>query len=204
MKKRITIKINDGHQIYDILNKTYLVGRSREGMTGYSPELISSIKASEDDEDLNQIKRSCMDAVATLKTYLAEYIEEGTTEASNVLSFGETVLVLLMPSNYNEAATDAIAQLCHKFITNKVCFEWFTLTNPSEIKVYADGYEAAYAELRQAVSKRKRPVPPSGHKDIPNSDPEPEPDPEDGDENGPNSGGFNPGGNSDSEYRPQV
>lgn len=167
MKQRIKITINSDHQLYDILNKTYLIGRSREGMTGYSPELISSIKASEDDEDLNQIKRSCMDAVAMLKGYLSEYLEESKTESDNILNWGTTTLMLLMPSNYNTAATEAITQLCHKYISNKVCYDWFVIANPTDAAPYNAECEKAFIALRQAVSKRKRPTPPEGFMDYP-------------------------------------
>lgn len=167
MKQKIEITLNDDHQLYDILNKTYLMGRSREGLEGYSPELISAIKASEDDEDLNQIKRSCTDAVSTLKSYLSEYIKDGTRESDNVLSFGEVKLTLYMPSNYNTAATDSIAALCHKFVTAKACCDWFLLTNPKEAETYKATSIEAYNELRQTISKRKRPVPPQGHTDYP-------------------------------------
>lgn len=170
MKQRIKITINSDHQIYDILNKTYLIGRSREGMANYSPELISSIKASEDDEDLNQIKRSCMDAVSMLKQYIAEYLEEDRTSADNILNWGTTTFTLLMPSNYNTSATDAIAQLCHKYISNKVCYEWFVIANPTDAAPYNAECDKAIVALRQAVSKRKRPVPPSGFMDYPEYD----------------------------------
>ena len=170
MKQRIKISINSDHQIYDILNKTYLTGRSREGTAEFTPELISSIKASEDDEDLNQIKRSCMDATATLKGYLSEYLSEEKTEGDNKLSFGDTTMELMMPSNYNAAVTETIAQICHKYISAKVCYDWYILNKPNEAAPYKAEAETAYAELRQAVSKRKRPTPPSGFMDYPEYD----------------------------------
>lgn len=167
MKQKIEITLNDDHQLYDILNKTYLMGRSREGLEGYSPELISAIKASEDDEDLNQIKRSCMNAVSTLKSYLAEYIKDGTDEADNVLEYGEVKLTLYMPSNFNTAVTASIAAMCHKYVTGMACYDWFVLTNPKEAETYKSMSVEAYTELRQTISKRKRPVPPRGFGDYP-------------------------------------
>lgn len=185
MKQRIKITINSDHQIYDILNKTYLTGRSREGTAEFTPELISSIKASEDDEDLNQIKRSCMEATATLKGYLAEYLEESNAEGSNVLGWGDKQLVLLMPSNFNTAMTETIALLCHKYISAKVCYDWYILNKPNEAPPYKADAESAYAELRQAVSKRKRPTPPAGFMDLPEvEDPEEEIPEESGTEEG--------------------
>ena len=170
MKQRIKISINSDHQIYDILNKTWLVGKSREATGEFTPELISSLKASEDDDELNQIKRSCMDATASLKGLLSEYMSEERTEADNKLSFGDTTLTLMMPSNYNTAVTETIAQICHKYISAKVCYDWYILNKPNEAAPYKAETEDAYAELRQAVSKRKRPTPPAGFMDYPEYD----------------------------------
>lgn len=170
MKQKIEITLNDNQQLYDILNKTYLVGRSREGLEGYSPELISAIKASEDDEDLNQIRRSCMNAISTLKNFLAEYISDGSNEADNKLDFGAEKLTLYMPSNFNTAVTGPIATMCHKFVTGTVCYDWFLLTNPKEAEIYKAMSLEALTELRQAISKRKRPVPTPGFGHYPTTE----------------------------------
>lgn len=170
MKQRITIRINSDQQIYDMLNKTWLTGRSREATGELTPELISSMIASEDDADLNQIKRTYMEATATLKSMLSEYLEEDKAEADNKLSWADKELTLLMPSNFNTAVTETIAETCHKYITARVCYDWYMLKKTDEAAPYKADADTALAELRQAVCKRKRPTPPATYMDYPEYD----------------------------------
>lgn len=157
MKKRIKITINQPQQVYDILNKTYLTARGKETQDGATPEWISHMQGSEDDEDLNQIKRSMMEAKTALKMCMAEYLDEERKEADNRLALEETEYVLMMPSNYDESMTDVIAALMHKYITNRVCHDWWNLHGQKDAETAGAECDVAIKELKQALSKRRRP-----------------------------------------------
>lgn len=157
MKKKIKITFNTPGQIYDILNKTYLTGRAKSTQEGATPEWISHLQASEDDVDLNQIKRSVMEAKAKLKMCVSEYLDETQREADDRLALEETVYVLMMPASYDESMTGPIAALMHKYITAKVCYDWWMIHSKEDAAGYDAECETTYNELRQAISKRKRP-----------------------------------------------
>ena len=61
-KKTITITEYMSELLYDIQNKTYLTGRSRQ--TGANHEEVANMQANDDDENANQIIRSIGNAFA--------------------------------------------------------------------------------------------------------------------------------------------
>lgn len=168
MKKKVTIKLVSDWQLYDILNKTYLTGEARKSVEGYTPELIASIKASNDDEQLDQIKFSIKEAIASLKSLMSEYVSDDAKESSNGgLDYSDVTLTLIMPSNFNTASLESISRLCHRYITCKAVGDWFSITSPREAESYRASIPEVLAELRNSISKRKRPERPNGATDIP-------------------------------------
>lgn len=115
-KKTVTITLAISELIYDVRNKAYLTGRSRQ--TGNNHEQVAYVQASEDDDDMNQILRSIGNAFGTLKTKLSEYIEDKGTSANNVQikSTDNLTVALQMPSNYNSSTEQAIANSMHNYI----------------------------------------------------------------------------------------
>lgn len=74
--------------VYDIQNKTYLTGRSRQ--TGSNHEEVANMQANDDDENANQILRSIQNAFGTLKTKLAEWLnDDGTTSTDELMAVTE-------------------------------------------------------------------------------------------------------------------
>ena len=159
MKKTITITLHMREIIYDVQNKTYLRGRSKQDAT---PDIKANMQANDDDENLNQVLRSIGNAYGTLKSTLSEYIDESGTTASNVLQPNSDIIVVLtMPSNYNAAGNDVVATGLHKFIVNSAIFDWFVLTSPSDAEVYAPLATAAMADVVNAINRRLRPERPT-------------------------------------------
>lgn len=180
MKKKITITIDRDYLIYDIMNKTNLLGKARKGLEGYTPELVAKLIASEDDDDMDQINRSVKSASALLMMHLAEYMTGSAGSADNRMSDdeGDIVYVLYMPSNFNEAVVQTITDSCHKYMVDKCCFDWYSLKSSADAVAYTKEMEADVVVLREAISQRTRPSRPCGHRDMP-EDPE---DPEESDD----------------------
>lgn len=156
-KKVITITEYMSELVYDIQNKTYLTGRSRQ--TGENHEEVANMQANDDDENSNQIIRSIGNAFANLKTKLSEYlVEEGTT-SNNALISGEKnlVLTLQMPGNFNQATNDTISTGVHQYIVNSAIGDWFTITNKNDAADYVTLAAANLQEIREAINKRIRP-----------------------------------------------
>ena len=157
-KKVIAITLYMSELIYDVQNKTYLTGRSRQ--TGTNHEEVANMQANDDDENANQIMRSIGNAFANLKTKLSEYIKEETTTGTNeMLSVDKDLTIgLNMPPNYNNASNDTISTALHQYLVNSAIGDWFTITNKNDASDYITLAAANLEQLREAVNKRMRPT----------------------------------------------
>ena len=157
-KKVIAITLYMSELIYDVQNKTYLTGRSRQ--TGTNHEEVANMQANDDDENANQIMRSIGNAFANLKTKLSEYINESGTSTNDkqISSTGNLTLSLNMPPNYNNASNDTISTALHQYLVNSAIGDWFTITNKNDASDYITLAAANLEQLREAVNKRVRPT----------------------------------------------
>lgn len=157
-KKTISITLYMSELIYDVQNKTYLTGRSRN--TGDNHEQVANMQANEDEENQNQIVRSIGNAYANLKPKLSEYIEDSGSTANNILlSASDNLQInLVMPSNFNPATNNTIGAALHQYIVNSAIGEWFTITNKADAADYLTLAAANLAEIREAINKRVRPT----------------------------------------------
>lgn len=157
-KKVIEITLYMSELIYDVQNKTYLTGRSRQ--TGTNHEEVANMQANDDDENANQIMRSIGNAFANLKTKLSEYINESDTSTNDkqLSSTGNLTLSLNMPPNYNNASNDTISTALHQYLVNCAIGDWFTITNKNDASDYITLAAANLEQLREAVNKRIRPT----------------------------------------------
>ena len=157
-KKVIAITLYMSELIYDVQNKTYLTGRSRQ--TGTNHEEVANMQANDDDENANQIMRSIGNAFANLKTKLSEYINESGTSTNDkqISSTGNLTLSLNMPPNYNNASNDTISTALHQYLVNSAIGDWLTITNKNDASDYITLAAANLEQLREAVNKRMRPT----------------------------------------------
>ena len=157
-KKVIAITLYMSELIYDVQNKTYLTGRSRQ--TGTNHEEVANMQANDDDENANQIMRSIGNAFANLKTKLSEYINESGTSTNDkqLSSTGNLTLSLNLPPNYNNASNDTISTALHQYLVNSAIGDWFTITNKNDASDYITLAAANLEQLREAVNKRMRPT----------------------------------------------
>lgn len=154
--KTVNIKLYVSELIFDIQNKAYLTGRSRQSAD--NPKTSADMQASDDDNE--QIKRSIGNAFATLKTVLAEYLIEDGTTATNELDTDSTELnlELSVPSNYNYATTETLTAAAHQYVTNIALADWFTITNKADASDYAKLANDSITVINEAVNKRVRPT----------------------------------------------
>ncbi len=153
----ITVTIDIPELIYDIQNKTYLTGRSRGDGKNYRQ--VALMQANNDDENYNQIMRSIRNALAKVKAELSEVLKGNDTEGNNTLDVETSTVTLLlqMPGNFNNAATDSIVSAIHQFIVSFVTSEWFIITNKADTDDYARLAETSLEMLRESLCKRKKP-----------------------------------------------
>ncbi len=152
----ITLKISE--LLYEVRNKTWLTGQSRQN--GQNFEEVANMQNNEDEEHVNQILRSFGNAFNQLKVRLSEYINAADTTANDIQITSNTDLTvtLSLPSNYNQATATAIATAMHQYLINTAIAEWFQITNKTDSADYLTLAGANITQIREAVSKRSRPT----------------------------------------------
>ncbi len=158
-KSNVTITLYMSELLYDVQNKTYLTGRSRQN--GQNHEEVANMQANDDDENLNQLYRSIQNAFSTLKTKLSEYIESNASSSTNELISEETDelhLTLAMPTNYNHATVDTISSAMHQYVVNIATSEFFTITNKADAGDYVALGNSNLELIRESLNKRVRPT----------------------------------------------
>lgn len=156
MNLQITISIPE--LVYDIQNKTYLTGRSRS--TGDNHRQVAMMQANDDEENINQIKRSIGNGFARINAELSEVLDLHVESADNQLKTDETQrsLLLHLPANFSTASSSAIADAIHSYIVANATAEWFMITNKPDAEDYLKIASQNLGLLREALCKRSRPV----------------------------------------------
>lgn len=160
-KKSVTVTTKISWLLYDIMNETFLRGRTIQNRNNHKE--VASMFASEDEENREKILRSIKKAHAEVKTVLAEYLNEDGTSTNNSHYDGSTDLVLNlnMPSNFNEAATTGVGEAVHDYLKNSAIAEWYLVTNKADAEQYIALAAKSLTSIEEAVSKRSRPTRPT-------------------------------------------
>lgn len=157
LKKDVTVTIKTSWLLYDIMNETFLRGRTLQNKENHKE--VANMFASEDEENREKILRSIKRAFAEVKTELGEYLDENKTAANNghIGDEASFVLNLKMPTNFNEAATEGVTEAVHAYIANSAIADWYMVTNQADAEQYYALANKGMGLLRQAISKRQRP-----------------------------------------------
>ncbi len=160
-KKEVKVTIKIDWLLYDIMNETYLRGRTIQNADNHKE--VASMFASEDEENREKILRSIKKGFAEVKTVLSEYLDEDGTSTDNSHYDGKTdlSLSLQMPSNFNEAATAGVGEAVHDYLKNTTIAEWYMVTNKADAEQYVALATRSLGNIAQAVSKRSRPSRPT-------------------------------------------
>ena len=126
-KKDLKVKIQTKELKFAIMNKSHVTARSLQAAGKLNYEAAAHMQASDDLENSYELIRAISNAVAETKVELGEYLNETTTETTNLINSkvenGEAItLDFLLPSNYNSAAADALGGGIHEFIVGTCPF----------------------------------------------------------------------------------
>ena len=154
--KTIDIVLYMSELVYDIQNKTYLTGEASANDDNFKH--ISDIQLSEDEEQVNQIRRSIENSVKALSNVLADHMPINEEFSTNKLGDNKNLIIKLsLPSNFNSALTDSISTAMHQYIVNRSIGEWFLITNGPNVESYMTSAAANINQIRESISKRVRP-----------------------------------------------
>lgn len=159
-KKNVTVTTKISWLLYDIMNETFLRGRTIQNKENHKE--VASMFASEDEENREKILRSIKRSFAEVQTELGEYLNENgtTTDNSHFDGSHDLVLNLTMPSNFNEAATAGVGEAVHAYLMNSTIADWYIVTNKGDAEQYYALANKSMELIRQSVSKRSRPTKP--------------------------------------------
>ncbi len=157
-RKNLTITLKMSELLYEVRNKTWLTGQSRQN--GQNFEEVANMQNNEDEEHENQILRSFGNAFNQLKVRLSEYIVASDTTANDIQidKSSDLTITLSLPSNYNQATATSVATSMHQYLVNTAIAEWFQITNKTDSSDYLTLAGANITQIREAVSKRNRPT----------------------------------------------
>ena len=161
-KKTITITLNKDELLYDIENKAWLTGRSREDGNNFAA--VSKMQAGDETADRNQMLRCISNAVASLRNNIAEWLSDAaSTSAVNTLITDSAAytIVMQMPMNYNTSENATLAAAMHQYVVNTSLAEWFNMTAKDEVTDYFTLAAANLQQVREASLKRVRPTRPT-------------------------------------------
>lgn len=171
-KKYIIITLQKSELLYDIGNRTWLAGNV-VSLTDAAKG--SEMQAGEETAHRSHALRSLSAAWKRMKSRLAEWIDGNKTTANNLLDneSGALQIVLAMPTNFAESATDDLASSLHDYLVNASLAEWYvTLSNPDMARSYSALAVMAMTSALASALRRRRPT----RRGAPSGDDEVQPD----------------------------
>lgn len=152
--KEVNITLQYDELLYDIQNRTYLLGRGREGE---KPQALT--QSTDDAESLNPAKRYVDRGLSMARDAVSEWCPYGAIVADNRLGSGSgsVTFTLRMPTNYNDGSTPALAAAIHDYVASSTIAEWLNDVSPNDASRYTLSSAEALAKVKEAVLSRKRP-----------------------------------------------
>lgn len=154
-KKNITITLKLGELLYDVQNRTHLAGRDRE-----DARAGAHIQATDDEESSNAVKRGLQRALSRVRQAVNEWAHIDAIVNDNTLlsdTSGSMVLILPMPTNYNDGATAALTSAMHRYVVNSTIADWLNDVSPDDSLRYTAAAHIDLLDVRDAVLERRRP-----------------------------------------------
>lgn len=156
-KKFVDAIVDIGILMYDILNETYLRGRTIQNDQNYKE--VASLFASEDEENAEKIYRSIKRGFTEIQSELSEYLNDNGLPANNdnFDADSKIEIKLALPSNYNKPAAAGVAEAVHDYLRNVAIADWYMVTNKADAADYVTLAQRSLESLRKCVSRRERP-----------------------------------------------
>ena len=159
MSKTLTISLSLTQILFDIRNKTYLTGKTREA----DERIKATIQASSNDD--SQMLRAIQNATGRVVVLLSDYIANNDTSTVDNSFYSnpaiENVIELKVPSNFNGGMSKSLATLIHDYIVSSALRDWFQLTFKADASDYVQLNNVELVDIKSAISKRVAPTRPT-------------------------------------------
>lgn len=161
MSRKIKITLDLKELLFDIRNKAYLTGKTREA----DDRIKATIQASTDDDP--QMLRAIQNATDRVCVLLSDYIadEQGASLSADNEFFAndsdDNKINLLLPANYNAGLRNSLATMIHDYVVSAALRQWFQLTFKADASDYVQLNNVELDDIKSAVSKRVAPSRPA-------------------------------------------
>lgn len=157
MAKEIKLILIKSEIIYDVMNECHIVSKNRS--TGQNAEQVYNIQAdTSEDSHKNKLLRSLAENVQELKTNLYSFLSAGTSSAQQVNNIQDTesgddsnyVITLNVSKRFNDAYNQSLVELCHKWLKQRMLYDWYEAAKPDEAKRYFDLAQLTMVAIRNS------------------------------------------------------
>lgn len=159
MSRSLQITLSLKEILFDIRNKAYLTGKTREA----DDRIKATIQASTDDDA--QMLRAIQNATNRVCILLSDYIDdESIASVDNSFFDDESTansISLTLPANFNGGMAKSVATMIHDYIVSSALREWFQLCFKADVNDYVQLNNVELDDIKAAVSKRKAPTRPT-------------------------------------------
>lgn len=161
-KKIVTITEEVKELIFDIQNKTYLIGQSHESDGKNKYESASDIQISDEEDKLYQVRCSLSSALSSMKVLLCEYLSEEINTSDNLIqneieSEKQLILILKLPQNYNDSSIESLSKGIHSYLVDMSLADWFSIVDIEKAEAYRKSAVENWRMVKSALYMRKRP-----------------------------------------------
>lgn len=160
--KQFEIYFDWGELLVEVAAETFHRGKVIENGENY--RLLHELMATEDNKvHVEKLWGSATKAFGELGRAVGEYVRgSSTTTGSHTPGFeaSDMILELEMPNNWNSGLGNSLAEGAHAYMRNRMLAEWYAVTEPEMVRVYAELAAASLREVVMAVHSRVRPVRP--------------------------------------------
>lgn len=159
MSRTLVISLSLKEILFDIRNKSYLTGKTREA----DERIRATIQASTDDDP--QMLRAIQNATDRVTVLLSNNIANDADDSTDDSFFEDdsdaNTISLVLPDNFNGGMSKSLATMIHDYVVSSALREWFMLTFKAEAADYVQLNNVELADIKAAVSKRMAPTRPT-------------------------------------------
>lgn len=157
MKNTLYIDIHISEVIYAVQNATNIKGESVD--TKDTHKKAHDLKIDERSGNINLVLRKIGNSFGELKSRLSEYINESGTTASNkqLTADSNVGVTLYVPTNFNLAVKENIAECMHQFMVNVTLRDWYAILSKEDAVNYQKLGDTCIEQIKADINKRVRP-----------------------------------------------
>jgi len=158
-QKRATLRFERKELLADIKNEAYIEWDATNKERGHDKHLIADVCEEGNIEKVTRkLDLTFAHAVELCFPYTKKWVRPRSSRDNEYEEEEEYVMFMEVPSTFSETTLDYLEELIHNLLVATVLADWFSVTKPESVELYAikvSGYEA---EIVSALTRRCAPT----------------------------------------------